>query len=139
MAAKIYPYLTFENAKVAMDYYAQYFGAEIIRRVPLTEEQAVSLGLPSENLAATTARGGILVAGQKLLCADATMMTPQASSLVLIFLTFAGDAAAARAFFEQITVAPDLRVTLPFGPHQFNGQLGQVVDRYGITWFVAAE
>ena len=45
MAAKIYPYLTFENAKVAMDYYAQYFGAEIIRRVPLTEEQAVSLGL----------------------------------------------------------------------------------------------
>lgn len=40
MTAKIYPYLTFENAREAMHYYVEQFGAEIIYRQPLSAEQA---------------------------------------------------------------------------------------------------
>lgn len=139
MTARIYPYLTFENAKEAMDYYVEAFGAEIISHTPLSEAQAQSLGLPVDDLSSTTALGEIAVAGQKLLCADATMMTPQPSSLVSIMLSFEGDEAQARAFFDHLASNDDLRVTIPFGPHPFSGQLGQVVDRYGITWYVASD
>ena len=45
MTAQIYPYLTFENAKEAMDYYVQNFDAEIVYHQPLSEEQAENLGL----------------------------------------------------------------------------------------------
>ena len=38
----IYPYLTFENAKEAMAYYEQDFGAQITYHEDLTKEQAES-------------------------------------------------------------------------------------------------
>ena len=44
MTAKIYPYLTFENAKEAMDYYVQNFGAQIVHHQPLSEKQAENIG-----------------------------------------------------------------------------------------------
>ena len=44
MTVQIYPYLTFENAKEAMDYYVQNFDAEIVYRQPLSKEQAENLG-----------------------------------------------------------------------------------------------
>lgn len=139
MTAKIIPYLTFENAKEAMDYYVATFGAEIISRHPLSEAQATSLGLEIDDLATTTAQGELTIAGQKVLCADALMTAPQASALVSILLDFDGDEGAAKAFFGRLAAAEDLRVTIPFGPHQFSGQLGQVVDRYGITWLIAGD
>lgn len=66
MTVKIYPYLTFENAKEAMDYYVQNFGAEILYHQPLSEEQAENIGLSTDDLAATTAYGEFSVAGKKL-------------------------------------------------------------------------
>ena len=50
----IYPYLTFENAKEAMAYYEQDFGAQITYHEALTKEQAESLGLPVDQLDQTT-------------------------------------------------------------------------------------
>ena len=61
MAADIYPFLTFENSKQAMDYYVQEFGAEIITRTPFTEEQVQGLGLNVEDLSGTTAVGEFVV------------------------------------------------------------------------------
>ena len=69
----IYPYLTFENAKEAMAYYEQDFSAQITYHEALTKEQAESLGLPVDQLDQTTMRGEFMIAGQKIICADATM------------------------------------------------------------------
>ena len=44
MAAEIYPFLTFKNAKKAMEYYQQEFDADALQRIPFTEEQASNLG-----------------------------------------------------------------------------------------------
>lgn len=137
MAAEIYPFLTFKNAKQAMDYYVQEFGAEIISRYPLTEEQANNLGLDPDDLADTTAYGEIQIAGHTIMCSDATMVTPQASSLVSLMLDFQGDEAAAKALFEHLAASDQQRVTLPFGPHQFRDELGIIVDAYGITWMIS--
>ncbi|MBA2913916.1 VOC family protein [Limosilactobacillus frumenti] len=135
MAAQIYPYLTFENAKEAMDYYVQNFGATILYHQPLNQQQAEDLGLNLDNLANTTFRGAFSVAGQKLICADATMANPQASSLISIMLDFYDDEGEAKDLFKLLASSDDQRVTIPFGP-QNGGQMGQVIDKYGITWII---
>lgn len=135
MAAQIYPYLTFDNAKEAMDYYVQNFGAKVLYHQPLSQQQADSLGLHPDNLADTTFRGEFAIAGQKLICADATMTNPQASSLISIMLDFYDDQGAAKKLFNLLASSDEQRVTIPFGP-QNNGQMGQVIDKYGITWII---
>lgn len=138
MAADIYPFITFENTKEAMDYYVQEFDAKIIDRRPFTEEQAANIGLEVDNLEETTARGEMEIAGHKILCSDAMMNTPQASSLVAIYLDFGGDEAAAKELFDKLSSSDQQRVTLPFADHLLGQRLGQVVDNYGVTWFISA-
>lgn len=48
--AKMYPYLAFENAKEALGYYEEVFGATNISRLPVSEEQSEMFGLAKENL-----------------------------------------------------------------------------------------
>lgn len=138
MTATIYPYLTFENAKEAMAYYEQAFGAEITYHEPLSKEQAENLGLPNDQLSQTTLRGEFLIAGQKIICADATMGNPQVSSLVSILLDFEDDEAGARTLFERLADSSTQRVTIPFGDWVLSDLMGQVVDQYGVTWLISA-
>ncbi|WP_373841952.1 VOC family protein [Limosilactobacillus sp.] len=140
MTTKIYPYLTFKNAKKAMKYYAQDFGAEITFHQPLNAQQAENLGMPtdSEHLQQTTLRGEFTIAGQKIICADATMGTPQTSNLISIMLNFADDVEAARQLFNRLAKSDNQRVTVPFGEWVLNSQMGQIVDKYGITWLITA-
>lgn len=137
MTATIYPYLTFQNAKEAMAYYEREFGAEIIYREPLTKDQAESIGMPVDQLNQTTLRGEFIIAGQKVICADATMSNPQASTLISIMLDFADDVDQARALFNRLARSENLRVTIPFGDWVLNELMGQVVDKYGITWLIS--
>ncbi|MGM9891501.1 VOC family protein [Limosilactobacillus sp.] len=136
MTVKIYPYLTFENAKEAMDYYVQNFGAEITYHQPLNREQAENIGLTTEDLAGTTLYGEFSVAGQKIICADATMGTPQSSSLISIILSFGDEKDRARQFFKQLADDDEQRVTVPFGDWVGGRMMGQIVDRYGLTWII---
>ena len=136
MTAKIYPYLTFKNAKEAMDYYVQNFGAEITYHQPLNKEQAENIGLATDDLAQTTLYGEFSVAGQKIICADATMGTPQRSTLIAIMLSFGDEKERARQFFKRLADADEQRVTVPFGDWVLGNMMGQVVDRYGLTWII---
>ena len=138
MAAEIYPFLTFKNAKKAMEYYQQEFDADALQRIPFTEEQANNLGLSVDNLDDTTAYGEFSIAGHKIMCADATMVEPQASSLVSLLLDFNGDEASAKDLFDRLAASDQQRVTLPFGPHPVHSKMGQIVDAYGITWLICS-
>lgn len=138
MTAKIYPYLTFENAKEAMDYYVQDFGAKITYHQPLNEQQAENLGMPvdTSSLEQTTLRGEFMVAGQKIICADATMGNPQTSTLISVMLDFDDDESGARQLFEKLAQSDNQRVTVPFGNWMLGSKMGQIVDKYGITWLI---
>lgn len=138
MTAEIYPFLTFKNAKEAMNYYVQEFGASVVSRFPLTSEQANNLGLEPEDLDDTTAYGEMEIAGHLIMCSDATMLAPQASSIVSLMLDFHGDSNAAKELFDHLAASDQQKVTLPFGPHQFRDELGMIVDAYGITWMISA-
>ena len=134
MNAKLYPYLTFENAGEALQYYQEEFGATILSERPFTKEQAEHLGLQVDDLSATTAYAEFSIAGQRLVCADAIMGQPQSSSQVAIMLDFGDDEGSAKSFFERVSASDQQRVTIPFGPYQLGGKLGYIVDRFGINW-----
>ncbi|NGC77942.1 VOC family protein [Lactobacillus reuteri] len=134
----IYPYLTFENAKEAMSYYEQEFGAQVTYHEPLTKEQAENLGMPIDQLNQTTLRGEFLIAGQKIICADATMGNPQTSTLISILLDFENEEDKARDLFNRLANSENQRVTVHFGDWVLGNVMGQIVDRYGITWLISA-
>ena len=138
MNAKLYPYLTFENAGEALQYYQEEFGATILSERPFTKEQAEHLGLQVDDLSATTAYAEFSIAGQRLVCADAIMGQPQSSSQVALMLDFGDDEGAAKSFFERVSASDKQRVTIPFGPYQLGGKLGFIVDRFGINWAICA-
>lgn len=136
MTVKIYPYLTFENAKEAMDYYVANFDAKIIYHQPLDKEQAESIGLDPNNLSGTTMYGEFQVAGQKIVCADATMGNPQTSTAISIMLCFGEEKDQARQFFDHLADSDQQKVTVPYGNWVLGSTMGQVVDRYGLTWII---
>lgn len=138
MNAKLYSYLTFENAGEALQYYQEEFGATVLSERPFTEEQAEHLGLQVDDLSTTTAYAEFSIAGQRLICADAIMGQPQSSSQVAIMLDFGDDEGAAKAFFDRVSASNRQRVTIPFGPHQQGGKLGYIVDRFGVNWAISA-
>lgn len=138
MSTQFFPFLIFKNAKEALDYYQDQFDAQVLMRQPMTEEQAEHLGIQVEDLDKTTAHAEFSVAGQVVLCADATMGEPQSSSQIALVLDFGQDAAAAEKFFNRVASSDQQRVTLPFGPHQLGGQMGYLVDHYGVTWIICA-
>lgn len=134
----IHPYLTFENAKQAMEYYHDIFGARINYRQPLSAATAENLGLSTDNLADTTLYGEITINGHIIACADAVMGTSTASSLVSIMLDFADDVNEAKAMFQKITATDEQKVTVPFASHETGGMFGRVVDKYGVNWIITS-
>lgn len=138
MSTQFFPFLIFKNAKEALDYYQDQFDAQVLMRQPMTEEQAEHLGIQVDDLDNTTTHAEFSIAGQVLICADATMGEPQSSSQIALVLDFGQDTTAAEKFFNHVASSDQQRVTLPFGPHQLGGQMGYVVDRYGVTWIICA-
>ena len=82
MSTRFFPFLIFKNAKEALDYYQDQFGAQVLLRKPMTEEQAEHLGIQVDDLDQTTAHAEFSIAGQVILCADASMGEPQSSSQI---------------------------------------------------------
>ena len=138
MSTRFFPFLIFKNAKEALEYYQEEFGAKVLFRQPMTEEQLERLGIQVDNLENTTAHAEFSIAGQVIICADATMGEPQSSSQVALVLDFGDDMAAAEQLFDQLASSDLQRVTLPFGPHQLGDKMGYLVDHYGITWVICA-
>ena len=53
--------------------------------------------------------------------------------MVSIMLNFGEDEAGAKQLFNKVASSDEQRVTIPFG-----NQVGQVVDKYGITWLICS-
>lgn len=134
----IHPYLTFKNAKEAMDYYCDVFGAKINYRQPLSADSAENLGLSTDNLDDTTLYGEITIDGHIIACADAVLGASSPSSMVSIMLDFADDVSAAKEMFQKVTATDEQKVTVPFAAHETGGMYGRVVDKYGINWVITS-
>ena len=135
MSAQVYPYLSFECAKSAIEYYTEVFFATKQYRKQITEAQAEGFGLPVDKLEDTTIHGGFTIAGVDIMCTDGIMDAPQTSSRVSILLDFGTDEITeAKNLFDHVAQSQTGRVIFPISKQSFGGGLGQLVDKYGITW-----
>ena len=140
MQAKLIPYLEFENAKEALAYYQDVFGATNVYRISPTAAEAEQYGLePDVDLASLTMRGGFRILGLDVKCADALMGQPTSSTLISLMLVVDEDDSesvkALTALYQRLIEA-DVKVLNPFGDQSQGGKMGQVVDAYGITWIL---
>lgn len=68
--AKLFPSLSFTNAKQALAYYEEVFDATSIVRMPVGKEQAKEFDIPLEELENTTIHGIFPVLGANIFCSD---------------------------------------------------------------------
>jgi PhnB protein len=143
MQAKLIPYLEFENAKEAIDYYQSVFGATNAYRVSPTVDEAERFGLdPAVDLEKMTMRGGFQIMGLDIQCADALMGQPTSSTLISLMLAVdEDDSASVKALdaLYQRLIKSDVKVISPFAKQSLGGKMGQIVDAYGITWILSEQ
>lgn len=143
MQPRLIPYLEFENTKEALGYYQEVFGATDVYRVSPTADEAEQFGLePTVDLAQLTIRGGFRLMGLDIQCADALMGQPTSSTLISLMLVVKEDdtegVKALTTLYQQL-IKSDIKVLSPFTAQSEGGQMGQVVDAYGITWILREE
>ncbi|MBC1420357.1 VOC family protein [Listeria seeligeri] len=141
--AKLYPYLAFDNAKEALGYYEEVFGATNITRLPVGEEQSEMFGIPKDDLENTTVHGGFTVLGANLFCSDSFGKPVSATNQISIMLDLDNEdpvaVAEAEAFYEKVSSSGKVTITLPYAEQFWGGKMGQFVDEYGISWMLHSQ
>lgn len=141
--AKLYPYLSYANAKEALAYYEEVFGATKIMRLPVGEEQAESFGIKKEHLEDTTIHASFTILGADLFCSDNFKGDPISGNQIWLMLDVnSEDEQAAReadAFFKRGQESGTVDVRMPYAEQFWGGKMGQFVDKYGIGWMLHSQ
>lgn len=141
MQSQIYPYIAFKNAKDAIEYYQDVFGATDVYRLSPKAEQAKQFGIPEgTNLDDLTMHAGFTILGMKIECSDAfngnTEPTGQISLLLDINNEDKESAKAADDFYEKLKKSDDVEITMPFEEQFWGGKMGGFTDKFGINWML---
>lgn len=141
MESKAYAYFHFTNAREAIEYYQEVFGATNVFRVSPDQKQAEVLHLPANaNLDYITMNGGFDVLGCHFVCADSFAGAPQIGNQVSVMLDLdANDDASvkeATEFYDRVVNSGRVKVTMPYVDQFWGGKLGIFTDEYGIEWML---
>ncbi|MFD1472278.1 VOC family protein [Companilactobacillus mishanensis] len=141
MKSQLYPYLAFENAKEALDYYKKVFGATDIYRLSPNAEQAKTFHLPAEaDLDNLTMHAGFTVLGVKIECADAFTGDPKPSAQISLMIDIDSEDeeanSAAEDFYQRIQDSEEVEITMPYEAQFWGGKMGSFTDKYGISWML---
>ncbi|MBC1474191.1 glyoxalase/bleomycin resistance/extradiol dioxygenase family protein [Listeria grandensis] len=140
--AKLYSYLSFDNAKESMDYYKEVFGATLLKRNPMDENMAKEWGMPTDNLENTTIHGGFVVLGNTIFCSDRFGEGEAFSSSVTLMLDFnsedAEEVAALDKLYKAVTES-GVEIIDPLEEKFWGGKMGIIKDKYGLLWMFHAQ
>ncbi|WP_125712193.1 VOC family protein [Companilactobacillus kedongensis] len=141
MQSQIYPYFAFKNAKEAIEYYQEVFGATEVYRLSPKAEQAKEFGIPEGvDLDNLTMHAGFTILGMKVECADAFNGNAEPSGQVSLLLDINSEdpesAKAADDFYAKIEKSDEVEVTMPFEEQFWGGKMGGFTDKYGINWML---
>jgi len=139
MQTQFYPYLAFDNAKTAIDYYQRVFGATDVYRLTPKPEQAKMFGLADgTDLNNLTMHGGFTVLGVKVECADDFRHTAKPTDQITLMIDInsedAATAQAADAFYQRLVDSGEVKITMPFAEQFWGGKMGQFTDKFGVNW-----
>ncbi|WP_125580362.1 VOC family protein [Lacticaseibacillus suibinensis] len=145
MQTKLFPYIAYPNAKAAITYYEEAFGATNTYRLSPTPDQASQFGIPADaDLNELTMHGGFTILGAEIQCADAFngASAPAQQQITLELDINSEDpasAAAADALWARLEAKRAVTVTMPYAEQFWGGKMGQFTDRYGVTWMLHAQ
>lgn len=133
-------YLSFENAKEAMDYYVNALNAVIVARMPVNPDMAQHFDIPEGNLDDTTMHGQFtIVEGDvEILVSDRFGLQGDFSPVMKVHLDFdsesEADTAKLKRFYEHVRDSGLVTVTNPLADQFWGGAMGHFTDKYGIQW-----
>jgi PhnB protein len=136
---QLYPYLRFANAKEAIAYYEDVFGARLIAHMPLGEEMAKQFGVSVDALETSTMHAEFRIEGIRILCSDRFAGETEFSGigLMLDFNTEDDDEIARmHALWKRLTESGTIEVFMPLSKQFWGGWMGQFNDRYGVNWMI---
>lgn len=143
MMAKIYPYLMFENAKEALTYYEEVFGATNIARMQMTPDQEAAFDTPVPNLEDSTIHGTFSVLGADLFCSDTFGKSlAEGNNISLLLDINSEDEIAAKAaddFYDKVLASNTVKLEMPYAEQFWGGKMGQFTDKYGIQWMLHSQ
>ena len=141
MQSQMYAYFHFINAREAIEYYQEVFGATNVFRVSPDEQQAKVLHLPENaNLDNITMNGGFDVLGSHFVCADSFSGALRIGNQVSVMLDLdANDEESVKAaaeFYDRVKASGRVQITMPYADQFWGGKLGIFTDEYGIEWML---
>ncbi|MBP1040331.1 glyoxalase/bleomycin resistance/extradiol dioxygenase family protein [Vagococcus sp. BWB3-3] len=141
--AKLYPYLTFNNSKEALDYYGRVFGATNIQRVTPQVEQAAAFKLTASELDKATIHASFSILGTELFCSDCFGYEMTSGNQISIMLDINSEdpeaVIEAEAFYQRLVESKTVTVSMPYEPQFWGGKMGAFTDQYGIPWMLHSQ
>lgn len=141
MQSRLIPSFSFTNAKEALAYYQEVFGATDIYRLSPQPGQVEQFQLPADaDLDNLTIHGGFSVLGMSFQVADSFRGPVQSSNQVDMILDINGDdpasVQAAEDFYAHLVASGEVTIDMPFDTQFWGGKMGHFTDKYGISWML---
>ncbi|UEX89413.1 VOC family protein [Staphylococcus ratti] len=139
----LYPYLSFENTKEALQYYEEVFGATDVLRLPLGEEQASQFGIDPEKASEATMHSEFSVANVQLFASDSFSGNDKINSAISLMLNYdinnKTDEKEIQDLYDRVKDHPSITVEMPFEAQLWGGKMGVLKDQYGVRWMLHGE
>ena len=135
MDARTTPYFSFANAKEAVAYYQDVFGATEVYRLSPDQQQAQALNLPPDTNLATSRFWGFKIMDLNFCFSDASGDQPQASGIG--HAGYQSDPTA-EASFQLISAGRGFTASNREGTVQdafWGNKMGTVIGKYGCSGF----
>ncbi|WP_099974927.1 VOC family protein [Lactobacillus terrae] len=145
MESRLVPYIAFDSAKEALEYYEEVFGAKIITRLSPSEEQAGQFGFdPSKvDLNSLTMHSELEILGSRLYAADKFTTGEKITNGITLNLEVNSDDAESleesNQFFAKLEKSNEVKITMPYKEQFWGGKMGAFEDKYGVSWMLHAQ
>ncbi|MCD2137873.1 VOC family protein [Salinicoccus halitifaciens] len=143
---KAVPYFNFKDALEAIDYYVEYFDAEVVG-VTKEDHEMFEGSLDEMNMTREEAEKFIMnaeirILGEPIYISSTWGGKEISNEGTQVAFIFDGDDEEAvetvTAFFEKASAAA-AEVSMPLGPVEWSKLFGAFTDKYGVDWMISAE
>lgn len=137
---QLHPYLSFDKAKDALEYYEDVFGATNVNRLAVGEEQAENFGLTKEQGEKATMHAEFEILGVKILCSDSFGRVDNINNGISLLIDFdtndKTDSERVENFYNKIKDHESINIEMPLEEQFWGGKMGTFTDKYGVRWML---
>ena len=142
---KVIPCFNFQNALEAIDYYVEYFDAEVVSVTKADHEMfegaSDEFKMSEEEAENFVMNAEVRILGEPIFLSSTWGGKETNNEGAQVVFVFEGDdeeaVGMAEAFFGKASSAA-ARIHMPLGPAEWTSLFGSFEDKYGIDWMISA-